>query len=239
MQRNVLIALVALVVAVGVAATAAIVLDDGEDTVALNSPSPIASAAATAEVVTASPSPEATPTVTSRDGEASVASAAPTATPAPTPTFTTKPGVTIRPASSVDCDEEPAFCSSTDGMTVVADRELEAFDEAGDAKSTTRPTITMQSSAWDGDEEEIDTGEQIASIHVEVNVKNSSKSTYVFAKREIVLEIFRNGKLYDSFATKGPGFEMTPGSEMNGTFDRPIIDPGDYKWRAKVWYYKK
>jgi hypothetical protein len=239
MQRNVLIALVALVVAAGVAATAAIVFDEGEDTIALNSPSPITSPVATAEVVTASPSPGATSTSTSTSQGTSGALEAPTATPAPTPTFTTKPGVTIRPASSVDCDEEPAFCSSTDGMTVVTDRELEAFDEAGDAKSTTRPTITMQSSAWDGDEEEIDTGEQIASIHVEVNVKNSSKSTYVFAKREIVLEIFRNGKLYDSFATKGPGFEMTPGSEMNGTFDRPMTEPGEYEWRAKVWYYKE
>jgi hypothetical protein len=235
MQRNVLIALVAVVVAAGVAATAAIVLDDGDETAALISPSPSATPAATSEVVTASPSPGSTPTAT----PAGSATAGPTASPTPAPTVTTKPGVTIRTAKSVDCDDEPKFCSAGEGVTLDDDRMVTGRSTPQTVKYTDVPTITMSSELRESNDSRAEESDPVTSIHVEVEVNNKTQRTFVFAKREIVLEIFRNGRLYDSFATKGPGFEMTPGSKMTGTFDRPVTDGGEYSWQAKVWYYEK
>jgi hypothetical protein len=123
-------------------------------------------------------------------------------------------------------------------MVVAADK-LETITESSDPKSTGRPTIAMTSDAWKPNKQNASTGDEVGFIHVEVTVSNGSKDTFVFAKREIVLEIYKGGKLYDSFSTNGSGFDMTPGSKMTGEFDRPITEDGSYSWRAKVWYYKK
>jgi len=238
MQRNVLIALVAVVVAAGVAATAAIVLDDGDDTVALGSPSPSLTPAATSEVVTASPSPGTSPTPTATPAGSATAGPA-GSSPTPAPTITTKPGVTVRSASSVDCEDEPKFCSAGEGMELDGDRIVTSRSQPQTVAYDDVPNITMSTELRESNNSEAEASDPITSLHVEVLVRNETQRTFVFAKREIVLEIFRNGKRYDSFATKGPGFEMTPGSEMTGTFDRPITEGGEYTWQAKVWYYRK
>ncbi len=232
MQRTLLIALATAVVAAGIATTATILLTDDEDNAALVSPSPSFTPIASAAVESASPS--ASPAASAGASPGSTASPDETDAPA-----TTKPGVKIRSASSVECESESAFCSSTDEMLVLSDRELDGLSEASDPKSDSRPTVTMNSEARDADKDEIENGGTVSSLHVSVVVSNASESTFVFAKREIVLEIFRNGKPYDSFSTNGSGFEMTPGSKMTGSFDRPITESGTYEWRAKVWYYKK
>jgi hypothetical protein len=230
MQRTLLIALAAAVVAAGIAAAATIVLT-GDDDVNVASPLPTAvtTAEATADVETASPDPDASPGATDDATDAPDPGADPTAAP----------GVKIRAAKDVDCRKEPEFCSSGDSIMVADDTLTKEPLEGDDRTSKSRPTIKMDSVVWDPDKEEAGNGDEIGSIHVEVTVSNASQDTFVFAKREIVLDLYRNGKLYDSFATKGDGFEMTPGSKMNGTFDRPITEDGEYAWQAKVWYYEK
>lgn len=236
-QRTLLIALVVAVAAAAAGAIGTIVLtaDDTGSPAAAASPSasaPAPSAAVTADVQTASPSAGATDR--SPDTPTTASPPPPSSDPGSSPT----PKVTIRSAKSVDCDDEPAFCSSTDGMVVADGRTLTSFNEASDQKRTTRPTISMDSAALDADKETVGEGATISSIHVEVVVSNTSKETFRFARREIVLDVFRNGERYDSFATEGSGFDLTPGSNMTGTFDRPITDEGTYSWRARVWYYE-
>jgi hypothetical protein len=232
MQRTLLIALAAAVLAAGVATTATIVFTGDDDDRAAETPIPLLSPAATSEVETASPTPTASASEEPNDDE----SASPARTASPP---TTAPGVAIRAARDVDCDEDPAFCSSTDRMTVTDDSLDGSLQESSDTKRATRPSIVLESNAWTPSKKDASDGDDIGSIHMEVTVSNSSQKTFVFAKREIVLEVFRNGKLYDRFATSGAGFEMTPGSKMTGTFDRPITQDGSYSWRAKIWYYEK
>lgn len=231
MQRALLIGLAAVVVAAGIAATATIVLMGDDDTQAVASPalSPIATAQVEGSVETSSPGFDGTTRT-----ETTAWSERPAATVA-----TASPRVEVSAARDVDCQEDPAFCSSVDEMAVAGGRLDEPLDEAPDTKRESRPTITMRSRVLGPDEGEASEGEEVGSIHVEVVVSNSTESTFVFAKREIVLEIFKGGRLYDSYATKGDGFDMTPGSKMTGTFDRPITQDGTYTWRAKVWYYER
>jgi hypothetical protein len=147
--------------------------------------------------------------------------------------------VKVRAANSVDCADEPSFCSSRDEMVVIDDRLESGVEQATDPKRSGAPTIAMTSEVWDPNENDASVGDEVGSIHVEVIVSNSTDETFTFAKREIVLEILKGGKVYDTFSTNGSGFDMTPGTKMTGTFDRPITDDGSYSWRAKVWYYQK
>ena len=236
MQRTALIALVTAVVAAGIAATATIVLtgDDDPETVTLPTLSPGFTPEVTSEVTTPSGSPSGSPTASPASRGGGDPTASPRATATPTPS------VAIRAAKSVNCDDDREFCSSTDRMVVASGMALQDFDEASDPKSTSRPTIVMESRVLDKDRGSLGDDEDVAFLAVEVVVSNDTKDgTFVFDKREIVLEIFRNGRLYDSFSTTGSGFEMTPGSKMTGEFDRPITQPGEYSWRAKIWYYRK
>jgi hypothetical protein len=232
MQRTLLIAVASAVVAAGIATTATVLLtgDDDPD-VAIASPSPTATAAATTDVQT--PAPTSSPVAT--EGDDGDATAEPDETTAPT----AEPGVTIRAAKNVDCGDEPAFCSSSDEMELLDERRLDSFEQSGDPKSTSRPTITMTSEVRKPNKQKASEGDEVGAIHVEVVVTNASDDTFTFAKREIVLEILKGGKVYDTFSTTGTGFDMTPGTKMNGTFDRPITEDGSYSWRAKIWYYRR
>lgn len=233
MQRTLLIALAAAAVAAGVAAAATIVLTDNDEEIALASPSPSATVVATASVETPSPSATAAPT---DDGSATNGPAPPRATARPTP----PPGVTVRSAESVDCEKEPRFCSPMEEATLNDDRTVDSRSSGQPQLSQSQPTISLSSELRESNKSEAEANDAVSSIHVEVLVENNTKRTFVFAKREIVLDLFRDGKLFDSFSTTGDGFEMTPGSRMNGTFDRPITKGGSsYSWQAKIWYYEK
>jgi hypothetical protein len=74
-------------------------------------------------------------------------------------------------------------------------------------------------------------------IHAVVTVENKTKKTFRFPSREIDLVMTRNGRHFDTITTNGPAFDMTPGTKMTGTFDRPITEDGSYTWQAKLWYF--
>lgn len=232
MQRTVLIALVTAVVAAGIAATATIMLTgDDDETVALPTLSPGVTPGVNSTVETPAPSPGGPPATTAASARSPAASPAATATPART--------VEIRSAKSVDCEREPRFCSGKETVTLDAGRRRTSHSVPQTVKRDDAPTIAMTSELQESNGSAAESGDAVAAIHVEVEVTNSTDRTFVFDKREIVLEIYRNGRLFDSFSTKGEGFELTPGSKMTGEFDRPISQSGEYTWQAKIWYYRK
>jgi hypothetical protein len=237
MQRTLLIILATAVVAAGFATTATILLTGDEDPqtiLAPPSPSPVATPEASGEPTT-SPEASASPDATDDpSGPSNTSGTTATSTP-----DATAGGVTIRTAKSVDCDDEPKFCSSEDAA-VIEDGDLKSKPVSGsDPNSSSYPTIVMTSEVRKDSKNETSVGGAARFIHVDVVVTNKTDDTFRFAKREVVMELYRNGKLLDQFATTGEGFDMTPNSKMNASFDRPLLDDGTYRWRTKVWYYKK
>ena len=232
MQRSILIALATAVVAAALAAGATILLTDDDD-LAFSSP-PIATES---PLATASDLPSS-PSVTNGSTEPAPAPGR-TDTPATTSAATSTPSVPIRSAKSVDCDDEANKCSRADGMRVEAGRVYEAPVDDPPPNYSGVPTISMTSQFRKEDKTSASEGDELHSIHVEVVVQNKTEKTFVFAKREIALDIYKDGKLYDTLATTGEGFNMTPGGKMTATFDRPITSDGDYLWQAKTWYYEK
>jgi hypothetical protein len=233
MQRSILIALATAVVAAALAAGATILLTDDDD-LAISSPpittqTPIATASTD---VTSSPS--ATDSST-RPAPAPGQSSAPAATAS----SQSSPSVPIRSAKSVDCDDEEQKCSQPYGMGV-EDGKLQIVPVDDPAPNYSGvPKISMDSEFRKKDQTEASNGDELHSIHVEVVVQNNTEKTFVFAKREIALDIYKDGELYDTLVTSGEGFNMTPGGKMTATFDRPITSDGDYLWQAKTWYYEK
>jgi hypothetical protein len=224
MQRTLLIVLATAVVAAGIAAGATIMLT-GDDELAINSPLPTFTPVATLDVTSPTPEPSATDQADETEEPDDTDEPGSTDEPAATD------GVKIRSAASVDCDDEPEFCSGTDSV-VVDDGEQSDFKEAVDPGSNTRPTISMQSDVTEK-------SGKVDRIEAEVVVENKTDDTFRFAKREVVLDIFRNGKLWKRLDTDGAGFDLTPGGKMTGSFEQPVTDDGTYSWEAKVWYYKK
>ena len=163
--------------------------------------------------VTASPTPTVTPS----------ASPAASASPGAKPTATPHP---IRSVSSVDCSapSDMQFCSRKDGSTY-ANGAFTPPQNAGPVSSPNGATFTMQSTTASG------------KIHAVVTIENKTNKTFRFPSREIDFEITKDGQHFDTVTTTGPGFDMTPGTKMTGTFDRPITEDGTYAWQARVWYY--
>jgi len=232
MQRSILIALATAVVAAALAAGATILLTDDDD-LATSSP-PITTQA----VATASGGATASPSATDesvRPAPAPGQSSAPATSTSPA----SSPSVAIRSAKSVDCDDEDQKCSQSYGMGVENGKlQIVPVDDPPPNYSGV-PKITMDSEFRKKDQSKASNGDELHSIHVEVVVENNTEKTFVFAKREIALDIYKDGKLYDTLVTTGEGFNMTPGGKMTATFDRPITSDGDYLWQAKTWYYEK
>ena len=140
----------------------------------------------------------------------------------------------------MSCAREPRFCSDKRGSLKVSGGEVDSFKfNDSDTNYSGVPKIDLTSEPRGSDKERAAVGDAVTSIHVEVVVRNDTSRTFVFDKRDIVLEIYRNGNLFDRLATSGDGFEMTPGGQMTGEFDRPIMDDGTYTWVAKTWYHPK
>ena len=229
MQRSILIALATAVVAAVLAAGATILLTDDDD-LAISSP-PFATES---PLVTSSSAPSSPATDRSTEP-----APAPGRTNGPASAGTATPSVQIRSAKSVDCEDEANKCSRADGMRVDGGRVSEAPVDDPPPNYSGVPTISMTSQFRKKDMTGASEGDELHSIHVEVTVQNRTEDTFVFAKREIALDIFKDGKLYDTLVTSGEGFNMTPGGKMTATFDRPITTDGDYLWQAKTWYYEK
>jgi hypothetical protein len=217
----------AAVVVMGAAATGAtIVLTGNTGKVAVSSARP----SATAEQ-TSVPSSLPSPAVPAASAPASPHSVKPSPAASPAPSGRGS-------ASAIKCDSEPRFCSATDGNTVGGGKLTRETDD-NDPSYADSPSIEITSESRKDDGTRANIGDEVGSIHVEVVVRNDTSRTFVFKKREIVLDIYRNGKRYDRLVTSGPGFEMTPGGKMTAQFDRPIVEDGNYAWRAKTSYYAK
>ena len=229
MQRSILIALATAVVAAALAAGATILLTDDDD-LAISTP----------PITTQTPIPTASDDATASPSEPLRPAPAPGQS-APTTTAPSQPSpsVAIRSAKSVDCDDEEQKCSQPYGMGVEDGKlQIVPVDDPPPNYSGA-PRITMDSEFRKKDQSVASNGDDLRSIHVEVVVQNNTEKTFVFAKREIALDIYKDGKLYDTLVTSGEGFNMTPGGKMTATFDRPITSDGDYLWQAKTWYYEK
>lgn len=234
-RRSIVIALVTTIVAAALAAGATVLLTD-DDEVAISSLPP----ASTSPSATASDTADVTGSPSTPGGSVPPAPApGRTAAPATSGRTTSAPSVQIRSAKSVDCDSERQKCSAPDGMSV-EDGKLKVVpvdDPAPDYSGV--PRIVMDTEFREPDKSTASNGDDLDAIHVEVVVQNNTQKTFVFAKREIALEIYKDGELYDTLVTSGEGFDMTPGGKMTATFDRPITSDGDYLWQAKTWYYEK
>ncbi len=227
MQRTVLIVLTTAVVAAGIAAGATILLSDNDDLVAASPAPTLKSPSATTEVAAASPA------VTGTAGSPPSANMSPGPAPAAT-------SASDRTAASVNCSRQPMYCSDTMGRMEVRDGALEAMSASrSDAESSGVPSVRMTSKILGPDEQEAARGQPVDSLHVNVIVRNGTQKTFAFPKREIVLDIYRDGRLFERLVTKGDGFDMTPGGEMRGKFDQPITRDGNYSWQAKTWYRAK
>jgi hypothetical protein len=225
MQRVLLIVLAVVVIAAGIATAATIVLTDEDGELVIASPPPASPIPQkTTGMTEASPQPGSDGATSSvpganRSGEAGGTSPA------------------TRTASDVDCDDEPTFCSAVEGASVRAGRRT-AYDAEHERPSYSGvPSISLKSEVWNRDDEPADEGDEAVTLHVEVVVANRTDETFTFPKREIVFDLFRNGRRYDRLVTEGDGFDMTPGAKMTGTFDRPIAEDGTYTWQAKTWYH--
>lgn len=231
MQRTILIALATAVVAAAIAAGATILLTDNEN-LSIATPPPT-------RTLLESVAPP-TESASSTDD----ASTQPAPAPGRTDTAQTtgrvdSPANSVRSAKSVDCETESKMCSQPHGAHV-EDGKLLAVpvgDPSPDYSGV--PTISMDTEFRKKDKSKANDGDELHSIHVEVVVQNKTEKTFVFAKREIALAIYKDGKVFDTLVTTGEGFNMTPGGKMTATFDRPITSDGEYVWQAKTWYYEK
>ena len=234
MQRTILIALVTAVVAAGISAGATILLTGDED-ISIGSPLPTTSPLVIEDTEEPSPLP-----TTTEDG----------VEPAPAPGTGTSPpddddddgdgdAATIRSASSVDCDDEPKKCSAEHAVRVTDDKVDGELSRDDPPSYSGVPTISMTTDLRKNDDSDADDGDELGSIFVEVLVENKTDETFVFNKREVALDIYRDGERVQTLVTEGAGFDLTPGGKMNATFDRPITSDGRYEWRAKIWYYTK
>ncbi len=154
---------------------------------------------------------------------------APVATGSHTPRGDAKPTPTPHPTrtvSSVDCTKpsDAQFCSRK-GDTVFTNGTFTPPKNAGPVSHPNAATITMDSTLGS------------SKIHAVVTIENKSSRTFHFPSREIDFEITRDGKHFDTITTSGAAFDMTPGTKMTGTFDRPISENGTYAWQARVWYW--
>lgn len=178
--------------------------------------------------------------------------AAPTMSPAPTVSPTTAPTAmpTKAPSSgspprtvaakSVDCGRTPSFCSQSAGTMAVRDGELVskgATNYGTNYANVPKTTMTWRILRADG--AEAHRGDAASKMVVQVSIHNATDRTFVFPRREVALVVELNGETFHEVATEGPPFTMTPGGRLNARFDVPIAYDGDYRWRAKTWFYER
>lgn len=236
MNRTLLIALITALVVGATAVGATLVITDDDDPVATATPFPTPTLTATPG---ASPtgSPTASPTASATAAPQSTSSA--TSAPSATTAAPANSPPRIRAAKDVDCLDEVKFCSARDTIKVTGDKLTSGPTRDRTNSYSGAPTIKLTSNVWKPDKTNAGTGSEVGSIHLQVVIENTTDDTFVFNKRDIVLELYKDGKIYDTFSTTGAGFDMTPKGKMTGTFDRPITVDGTYAWQAKTWYYKK
>jgi hypothetical protein len=164
---------------------------------------------------------------------------APAATVAPTPVPTASPPPTVD-AKTINCDRTPTFCSQTAGSMVVQEDKL--VEKRAASYPTDYANVPKTAMSWQilrPDGAEAHRGDAARKLIVRVSIFNATQRTFVFPHRQIVLVVERNGQTFHEIVTKGAAFEMTPGSRLNAGFEIPIAYDGDYRWRAKTWFYEE
>lgn len=194
-----------------------------------------------APIVSASPSLEPTLTPPPDESPAATSVASPTTSVAPTTAPTTAP--TPPPsgsASTVNCSQTPSYCSSTTGVMVIGGGNLGSESEIQHGTDYTHvPKTTMTSTPVKADGSEAKPGDEVKKLKVRVVVRNGTDKTFVFPKREVALDVERDGDSYRKLKTDGPAFEMPPKGEMVANFEVPIGGNGQYTWRGKTFFYQK
>lgn len=214
------------VVATGIGLAVALI-GGGGDEEAAETPLPTLTLAPTLSPTPApSPSPTETPEATSTPAH--------TASPAPTVPPT-------REAASVDCAREPTFCTNVTGrMTVQNGRMTSQGRVEHSTDYSDAPTSSMTWLFLDSDGSEAEEGDRVTRLRVFVVVENKTANrTFVFPRREVLLETKRDGEPLDPIRTTGPSFEMPPGAKLDSSFEVPVTSDGSYEWRSKTWFYEK
>jgi len=231
MQRNVMLPIIGGVVAAVVLVLALVLIGHRHKTadVTISTPPPSQSATVTfAPVTSPTASASAAPSASPSPAASTAASATPHGTPGPTakPTPTPHP---VRAVSSVNCSNasDAQYCSKSDQATYANGSFTTQPTNPTPTPYPNTATISMQSSVTN------------SNIHVVVTIENKTSKTFYFPKREIDLVVLKNNSSYDTLATNGAAFTMSPGAKMTGTFDLPLTENGTYSWRAKTWYYAK
>ena len=171
-------------------------------------------------------------------------SAAPSATPSPSPSEspTSAPGPrpTFQPASQVDCDRTPTFCSSTSGtMELKDDKLVKSGTTQHQADYSAVPNTTMTWKIIRDGGGDARNGDDVSKLEVAVEIRNDTDDTFVVPDREIILLVNVDGEKLHELATTGDDYVMRPGGFLTARYDIPLTGSGSYDWRARTSFYER
>lgn len=231
MKRAALQVGVSILAAVIIGAASYLLLTDDDEPLAIGD-LPTASATATVTPPPLTLSPSSTPSAS--------ASASPSASPTASATTGPGPRPSSVPASAVDCQSTPTFCTPTEGTLELKDDKLVTSgttQHGGDYSAVPNTTMTSRI-IKDGGGDARD-GDKVSKLEVVVEIRNDTSDTFVVPDREIILRIDLDGKKLHEIATRGPDFEMRPGGVLTARYDIPLASDGKYSWRARTSFYEK
>jgi hypothetical protein len=168
------------------------------------------------------------------------ASATPSSSPAGSPTSAPGPRPSFQPASQVDCDRTPAFCSSTSGTMELKDDKLVTSgttQHQTDYSAVPNTTMTWKIIRDGGGDAR--NGDDVSKLEVVVEIRNDTDDTFVVPDREIILLVSVDGEKLHELATTGEDFTMRPGGSLTARYDIPLAGSGSYDWRARTSFYER
>lgn len=234
MQRTALSVIAGILAAAIIGVSLTVLFWDDDVPLAIDSTRLSPSPTAPLRTPVGSPTTEPSPTA------ASAAAAPPTTVAAPSPTPPPAPPPSAQPALSVDCNRTPAFCTSTtDRMEVRDDKLVSSGTTQHNTDYSSVPNTTMVSRIIAEGGGDARNGDEVHTLHVEVEIRNDTNKTYVVPDREIALVVLLDGEVLHELVTDGEDFEMRPGGVLTARFDVPLAFDGNYEWRGKTSYREK
>lgn len=229
-MRRMALQIFAAVLAAGIIGTALTVLlwDTDDEPIAVDVEP---SATPTQRPLTLAPT-SPTPSATGSPTPSSMPSGSPTSAPGPRPSF--------QPASQVDCDRTPAFCTPTSGtMELKDDKLVTSGTTQHQADYSAVPNTTMTSRIIREGGGDARNGDDVSKLEVAVEIRNDTDDTFVIPDREIILLVSLNGEKLHELATQGEDFQMRPGGILTARYDIPLAEDGSYDWRARTSFYER
>lgn len=170
------------------------------------------------------------------------AGASPTPTPSPSSSPTSAPGPrpSFQPASQVDCDRTPAFCTSTSGTMELKDDKLVTSgttQHQTDYSAVPNTTMTWRIIREGGGDAR--NGDDVSKLEIVVEIRNDTDDTFVVPDREIILLVNVDGEKLHELGTQGQDFVMRPGGILTARYDIPLAGSGSYDWRARTSFYEQ